>query len=50
MQENSVMYVYYYFDNQGNKIWTPNETLALVRARVYDSEVFRVEWSKENPS
>lgn len=35
--------MYYYFDKQGRQIWTSNETLALNRAREYDSEVFRIE-------
>lgn len=35
--------MYYYFDAQGRQIWTSNETLALMRAKEYDSEVFRVE-------
>ena len=42
--ENSqTVTMYYYFDKQGKQIWTSNETLALMRAKEYDSEVFRVE-------
>jgi hypothetical protein len=43
MSEQQTVVMYYYFDKQGNKVWTSNETLALMRAREYDSEVFRVE-------
>lgn len=43
MSEQQTVVMYYYFDKQGKQIWTSNETLALMRAREYDSEVFRVE-------
>jgi hypothetical protein len=35
--------MYYYFDSQGNKVWTSNEALALSRARAHNSEVYRIE-------
>ena len=43
IKEPTKTIMYYYFDKQGNKIWTSNEHLALSRARKYDTEVFRVE-------
>jgi len=43
MSEEQKTVMYYYFDKQGKQIWTSNETLALMRAKEYDSEVFRVE-------
>jgi hypothetical protein len=47
MNEVEVTVMYYYFDEQGNKLWTSNEQLALSRARAYDSEVYRIEIPKQ---
>lgn len=34
--------MYYYF-RDGVKVWTSNEVLALSRARILDSEIFKIE-------
>lgn len=47
-KQNNVMY--YYFDDQGNKLWSSNEQLALSRARAYDSEVYRLEIQSKSES
>lgn len=41
--DNQKIVMYYYFDKQGNKVWTSNENLALSRAKALDTEVYRVE-------
>ena len=41
--EKQPVVMYYYFNAKGMQIWTSNETLALMRAREYDSEVFKIE-------
>lgn len=39
--------MYYYF-RDGVKVWTSNETLAMSRARILDSDVFRIEIPSNN--
>jgi len=42
-ENNQTVIMYYYFNREGVQLWTSNDTLALMRARIYDSEVFRLE-------
>jgi hypothetical protein len=42
--QNNKDVIFYYLDNNGNKIWTPSRDLAITRATVHNSEVFFVEY------
>jgi hypothetical protein len=48
--EKQATVMYYYFDDQGNKLWSSNEQLALSRAKAYDSEVYRISIDKKEES
>ena len=49
MEEKAKTVMYFYYDKSGNKLWTSNETLAINKAKDYDSEVYKVEFDAPKP-